>query len=66
MATIATRGWAAEQRRSFRLGLLPALLVLAVVTLGPALYLVVTSLTPLTPVNPDTAFDFSDPLGNYK
>jgi multiple sugar transport system permease protein len=28
--------------------------------------LVVTSLTPLTPVNPDTAFDFSDPLGNYK
>ena len=32
------------------------------ITLGPALYLVVTSLTPLTPVNPDTAFDFSDPL----
>ena len=48
------------------MGLLPALLVLAVVTLGPALYLVVTSLTPLTPVNPETAFDFSDPAGNYK
>ena len=48
------------------MGLLPALLVLALVTLGPALYLVITSLTPLTPVNPDTAFDFSDPAGNYK
>ncbi len=65
-ATSRTRGWAAEQRRSFRLGLLPALLVLALVTIGPALYLVITSLTPLTPVNPDTAFDFSDPAGNYK
>jgi multiple sugar transport system permease protein len=44
--------------------MLPALLVLALVTIGPALYLVITSLTPLTPVNPDTAFDFSDPAGN--
>jgi multiple sugar transport system permease protein len=58
--------WAAQQRRAFGLGLLPALLVLAAVTLGPAIYLVVTSLTPLTPVNPDTAFDFSDPLQNYR
>ncbi len=48
------------------MGLLPALLALALVTFGPALYLVITSLTPLTPVNPDTAFDFSDPLGNYQ
>lgn len=48
------------------MGLLPALLTLAAVTLGPAIYLIVTSLTPLTPVNPDTAFDFSDPLGNYR
>lgn len=39
--------------------------MLAAVTIGPALYLVITSLTPLTPVNPDTAFDFSDPAGNY-
>jgi multiple sugar transport system permease protein len=58
--------WAAQQRRAFRFGLLPALLVLAAVTLGPAIYLLVTSLTPLTPVNPDTALDFSDPLGNYR
>jgi multiple sugar transport system permease protein len=61
----ARRGWAAEQRRSFRLGLSPALLVLAAITLGPALYLLLTSLTPLTPVNPATAWDFSNPFGNY-
>ena len=66
MAARATAGWAAQQRRAFRAGLLPALIALAAVTLGPAIYLVVTSLTPLTPVNPDTAFDFSDPLGNYQ
>ncbi|HTI83376.1 MAG TPA: sugar ABC transporter permease [Acetobacteraceae bacterium] len=66
MAPRPAVGWAAQQRRAFRFGLLPALIVLAVVTLGPAAYLLVTSLTPLTPVNPDTAFDFSDPLGNYR
>ena len=66
MSARTTAGWAAQQRRAFRAGLLPALIVLAAVTLGPAIYLVVTSLTPLTPVNPDTAFDFSDPLGNYQ
>jgi multiple sugar transport system permease protein len=66
LASRAAAGWAAQQRRAFRMGLLPALLVLGAVTLGPAIYLIVTSLTPLTPVNPDTAFDFSDPLGNYR
>jgi len=66
LAARAAVSWAAQQRRAFRFGLLPALLVLAVVTLGPAIYLLVTSLTPLTPVNPDTALDFSDPLGNYR
>jgi len=60
------RGWQAEQCRSFRLGLAPAVIVLAAITLGPAAYLLVTSLTPLTPVNPATASDFSDPLGNYR
>ncbi|HUB16337.1 MAG TPA: sugar ABC transporter permease [Acetobacteraceae bacterium] len=59
-------GWQAEQCRSFRMGLAPALIVLAAITLGPALYLLVTSLTPLTPINPATAYDFSDPLGNYR
>lgn len=48
------------------LGLAPALLVLTAITLGPAIYLVVTSLTPLNLVNPKSAFDFSHPLGNYQ
>lgn len=34
-------------------------------TVVPAIYLVVTSLTPFTPVNPRTGLDFSDPLQNY-
>ena len=46
----------------FRLGLAPSLLVLAVITLVPALYLLVTSLTPLKPDRPETAWDFSEPL----
>jgi multiple sugar transport system permease protein len=57
--------WQAQQRRAFVLGLIPALLVLAVVTVGPAIYLLVTSLTPLTPLNPGSGLDFSHPLGNY-
>jgi multiple sugar transport system permease protein len=65
MAASKAAGWSAERNRAFRLGLSPALLVLAVVTLGPAVYLIVTSLTPLTPVNPATALDFSEPLQNY-
>ncbi|HUZ62579.1 MAG TPA: sugar ABC transporter permease [Acetobacteraceae bacterium] len=62
----ARTGWANAQRRAFTLGLAPALIVLAVVTLAPAIYLVVTSLTPLTPVNPASLLNFSDPLGNYR
>ena len=62
----ARPGWRREQERSFSLGLLPALLVLAAITLGPTIYLVVTSLTPLDPVHPHSATDFSDPAGNYR
>jgi multiple sugar transport system permease protein len=40
--------------------------VLAAITLGPALYLVVTSLTPLDPVHSGSATDFSDPARNYR
>jgi multiple sugar transport system permease protein len=58
-------GWEAHRRRAFLYGLVPALGVLAATTLAPALYLVVTSLTPITPVNPATAFDFSAPWQNY-
>jgi multiple sugar transport system permease protein len=58
--------WRREQGRAFALGLLPALLVLAAITLGPTIYLLVTSLTPLDPVHPQSALDFSDPIGNYQ
>jgi len=58
-------GWAAQRQRDFYLGLFPALVVLAAVTLAPTLYLLVTSLTPLNLVMPETAWDFSDPLRNY-
>lgn len=48
------------------MGLVPALLVLAAITVGPALYLLTTSLTPLNLTMPGTAWDFSDPLANYR
>jgi multiple sugar transport system permease protein len=57
---------APNRSHAFALGLAPALIVLTLITLGPAIYLVVTSLTPLNLVNPQSAFDFSRPLGNYK
>lgn len=47
------------------MGLLPALIVLAVVTVAPAIYLVLTSLTPLNLTMPHTLWDFSHPHGNY-
>src|ERR1700757_2244504 len=59
------RGWAREQRMAVRWGLAPALSVLAVVTLAPAVWLIVTSLTPLTPTEPGS-FDFSEPWQNYQ
>ncbi len=65
-AHTALSGWQRHQGRAFALGLLPALLVLVAITLGPTIYLVVTSLTPLNPVHPHSATDFSDPAGNYR
>ena len=66
MAPTALPHWRREQGRAFALGLFPALLVLAAITLGPTLYLIVTSLTPLDPVHPNSATDFSDPARNYR
>jgi multiple sugar transport system permease protein len=63
-ARSADRAW--NRSHAFALGLAPALVVLTLITLGPAIYLVVTSLTPLNLVNPQSAFDFSHPLGNYE
>lgn len=62
----AGASWEKARRRAFLLGLIPALAVLAIITLLPALYLIVTSLTPLSLPNPETAGDFSDPARNYR
>jgi multiple sugar transport system permease protein len=62
----ATVDWEVQRGRAFALGLAPALVVLAVITLGPTAYLLVTSLTPLNLVDPRTALDFSDPVRNYR
>jgi multiple sugar transport system permease protein len=59
------RGWKSEQRRSFLLGLIPALAVLVFVSLGPVLYLGISSLTPLNPTVPGSGWDFSRPWQNY-
>lgn len=57
----------ARQRRLFLVWCLgPSLAVLMVVTLLPIIYLVATSLTPLNPTNPATAWNFSQPLLNYR
>jgi multiple sugar transport system permease protein len=66
MARAIAADWALERRRAFLLGLAPALIVLAAITVAPAVYLVVTSLTPLNLVNPQSAGDFSDPALNYR
>ena len=60
----AERTW--TRSHALALGLAPALVVLTLITLGPAIYLVFASLTPLNLVNPQSAFDFSHPLGNYQ
>jgi multiple sugar transport system permease protein len=65
-ARAAVTGWRRRRARSFAMGLAPALLVLAAITLGPTLYLIVTSLTPANPVHPHSLADFSDPAGNYR
>lgn len=59
-------GWDAVRRRSYLLGLSPTLVVLAIITLAPALYLLVASLTPLNLIDPSSAVDFSDPWRNYR
>jgi multiple sugar transport system permease protein len=64
-ARAGARSWAAQRRRALGLGLLPALLVLAAITFAPAVYLILTSLTPLNLTRPGTAWDFSTPGANF-
>ena len=63
--TAIGRSWDEQRRRAFLLGLLPALIVLIAITVAPAIYLVVTSLTPLDLTRPETGLDFSSPARNY-
>ncbi|KRC30336.1 carbohydrate ABC transporter permease [Acidovorax sp. Root219] len=59
-------GWEAARRRAFLWGLLPSLAVLLVITLVPALALLVASFTPLSLTDAAATFHFKDPLVNYR
>jgi len=59
-------GWQRERARAFAFGLAPALLVLGLITLLPALALLIASLTPLSLTNAAATLHFDDPLGNYR
>jgi multiple sugar transport system permease protein len=59
-------GWHRERRQFFLALLLPALVVLAVVTLAPFAFLLATSLTPLNLTRPATWWDFGAPLRNFE
>jgi multiple sugar transport system permease protein len=62
----AASDFARGQRRFFALCVAPSLAVLAVITLLPSLYLFFTSFTPLSLTRPETSWDFSQPLENYR
>src|SRR5690349_3393817 len=57
---------ASAQHRFFMWCVAPSLAVLAIVTLLPSLYLLVTSFTPLNLTRPETQWDFSEPLVSYR
>jgi multiple sugar transport system permease protein len=65
-AYAAAEDFARRQRRFFALCVAPSLAVLAVITLLPSLYLLVTSFTPLSLTRPETQWDFSQPWENYR
>ena len=64
-APSALRSFAAQQHRFFWGLLTPVLLILAIITLVPAVYLFIVSLTPLNLTRPQSGWDFSSPLANY-
>lgn len=51
--------WTDRRDRDLVLGLAPALVVLALLTVTPGVYLVLTSLTPLNLAVPGSEWDFS-------
>jgi len=62
----ANINWRSQRRNAYLAGLLPSLVVLVIITLLPAIALLITSLTPLSLTNPQATFEFSDPLINYR
>lgn len=62
----AKSNWQRQQKMAYLAGLVPSIVVLAIITLLPAAALIVTSLTPLSLTNPQATFTFSDPLINYR
>ena len=58
--------WHTRQRNAYLLGLTPSLVVLIALTLVPAVALVITSLTPFSLTQPQTSFNFAQPLQNYQ
>jgi multiple sugar transport system permease protein len=62
----AARTFDRNRQRFYWALLVPALVVLGVVTLLPTLYLLVTSFTPLNLTKPETAWSFAKPLENYR
>jgi len=61
----AALSWDENRRRAFHIGLWPALIALAIITIAPAIYLLITSFTPLNLAIPGTRNDFSEPFVNY-
>src|SRR4051812_26662219 len=61
-----TGSWQKERQRAFLYGLAPSLAVLLLITLVPAVALVVASFTPLQLTDPAGTFRFDDPLVNYR
>ncbi|MBW1697987.1 MAG: sugar ABC transporter permease [Deltaproteobacteria bacterium] len=59
------KSFAIIRRRAFQTGVFPSVIVLVVVTILPALYLLVTAFTPLNLTRPETAWDFSMPFNNF-
>lgn len=62
----AKSNWQRQQKMAYLAGLVPSIVVLAIITLLPTVALIVTSLTPLSLTNPQATFTFSDPLINYR
>ncbi len=62
---LTAAGWRRERERFHLALLLPALVVLALVTIAPFAFLLATALTPLNLTRPATWWDFSEPLRNF-